>query len=180
MASKASGWEHIWWRQGVSSILSQHVFAALLLSFVVLPAASSKIFRMLTPCLEELPDGTRLHRADLAVDCASNSYKRAYATAIVMIFVYPLGIPAAYFAILLYYREKINPPGLERLSALQLRGADLTLRPISFLYATYTPEAYMFEIFDSYRRIVMQGVLTFASLEGWETGETRLSHTARL
>ena len=82
----------------------------------------------------------------------------------------PLGIPAAYFAILLYYRSKINPPGLERLSALQLRSADLTLRPISFLYATYTPEAFMFEIFDSYRRIIMQGLLTFASLEGWETG----------
>ena len=28
----------------------------------------------------------------------------------------------------------------------------------------------MFEIFDSYRRIIMQGLLTFASLEGWETG----------
>ena len=87
MASKSPGWERIWSRQAVRSILSQHVFAALLLSFVVLPAASSKTFRMLTPCLEKLPDGTRLHRADLAVDCASNSYKRAYATAVVMIFV---------------------------------------------------------------------------------------------
>ncbi len=87
MASKASGFKRFWWRQGVQSVLNQHVFAALLLSFVVLPAASSKIFRMLTPCLEELPDGTRLHRADLAVDCASASYERAYATAIVMIFV---------------------------------------------------------------------------------------------
>merc|ERR1719473_1443933 len=28
----------------------------------------------------------------------------------------------------------------------------------------------MFEIFDSYRRIVMQGLLTFVSLEGWDTG----------
>ena len=89
----------------------------------------------------------------------------------------PLGIPSAYFAILLYYRQKINPPGLERLSALQQRGADLVLRPIAFLYATYTPEAYMFEIFDSYRRIVMQGLLTFASFEGWETGEARLCRT---
>ena len=28
----------------------------------------------------------------------------------------------------------------------------------------------MFEIFDSYRRIIMQGLLTFASLDGWDTG----------
>ena len=51
-----------------------------------------------------------------------------------------------------------------------MRAADLALRPISFLYATYKPEAFLFEIFDSVRRIVMQGLLTFASLDGWETG----------
>ena len=49
---------------------------------------------MLTPCLEPLPDGTRLHRADLAVNCDSDTYFRAFNTAIVMIFVYPAGIPA--------------------------------------------------------------------------------------
>ena len=108
-------------------------------------------------------------------------------------------MPACYFAVLLRYCSKINPPSTERLSALQLRSADLSLRPISFLYATYTPEAYMFEvrlcpsrrslitdrcglqIFDSYRRIVMQGLLTFASLKGWETGDnTRLAQCSRL
>ena len=53
---------------------------------------------------------------------------------------------------------------------MQQRSADLALRPISFLYYSYTPDAYLYEIFDSYRRIVMQGLLTFASLDGWETG----------
>ena len=61
----------------------------------------------------------------------------------------PIGVPATYAAILLYHRSKINRPGLERLSALEQRGADLTLRPISFLFATYTPEAYMFEVLPS-------------------------------
>ena len=55
---------------------------------------SSQIFRVLTPCLEPLPDGTRLHRADLAVDCDSATYLRAFNTAIVLIFVFPVGIPA--------------------------------------------------------------------------------------
>ena len=49
---------------------------------------------MLTPCLEPLPDGTRLHRADLAGDCDSDTYVRAFNTAIVLIFVYPCGVPA--------------------------------------------------------------------------------------
>ena len=53
-----------------------------------------QIFRVLTPCLDALPDGTRLHRADLAVDCASDSYLHAFYTAIILIFVYPAGVPA--------------------------------------------------------------------------------------
>ena len=57
MATKATGWQHWWWRLGVASVVNQHTFAALLLSFIVLPASCSKIFRMLTPCLDPLPDG---------------------------------------------------------------------------------------------------------------------------
>ena len=60
---------------------------------------------------------------------------------------------------------------------MRLRSADLTLRPISFLYATYKPDAFLFEIFDSYRRVIMQGLLTFASLDGWVTGETHTPWT---
>ena len=33
-----------------------------------------------------------------------------------------------------------------------------------------SPDALYFEIYDSFRRIIMQGVLTFASLGGWKTG----------
>ena len=55
--------------------------------------------------LEPLPDGTQLHRADLAVDCSSNDYNAAFATAVVMIVVYPLGIPLSYAAILLRLRN---------------------------------------------------------------------------
>ena len=40
MASKASGFQRFWWRHGVQSVINQHVFAALLLSFVVLPAGT--------------------------------------------------------------------------------------------------------------------------------------------
>ena len=53
-----------------------------------------QIFRVLTPCLEPLPDGTRLHRADLAVNCDSDTYSRAFNMAIVLVFVYPVGVPA--------------------------------------------------------------------------------------
>ena len=125
---------------------------------------------MLTPCLTPLPDGTRLHRADLAVNCESESYYRARNTAIFLILIYPCGIPFVYFLLLRHFRDKINPPGCDRLIALQQRSTDPDLRPIGFLYSCYAPEALYFELFDSFRRIIMQGVLTFASLGGWTTG----------
>ena len=102
--------------------------------------------------LEPLPDGTQLHRADLAVDCSSNDYNAAFATAVVMIVVYPLGIPLSYAAILLRFRHRIHPPHTDRLVALQQRSADLDLKPISFLFSCYSPECFYFELFDSYRR----------------------------
>ena len=77
---------------------------------------------------------------------------------------------AADFGILYYYRHKVNPKQCDRIDALQLRTADSDLKPISFLFSCYAPHACFFEIFDSYRRIIMQGVLTFAGMNDWETG----------
>ena len=80
------------------------------------------------------------------------------------------GLAASDFAILYHLRNKINPPNCDRLDALQRRADDPDLKPISFLFSCYAPHACFFEIFDSYRRIVMQGVLTFAGMNDWETG----------
>ena len=74
------------------------------------------------------------------------------------------------FAILYHFRHKINPKQCDRLDALQRRNDDDDLKPISFLFSCYSPHAYGFEIFDSYRRIIMQGVLTFAGMDGGATG----------
>ena len=74
------------------------------------------------------------------------------------------------FGILYHFRHKINPKNCDRLDALQRRNDDADLKPISFLFSCYSPHAYGFEIFDSYRRIIMQGVLTFAGIDGWTTG----------
>ena len=74
------------------------------------------------------------------------------------------------FAILYHFRHKVNPKQCDRLDALQRRNDDADLKPISFLFSCYAPHAFLFEIFDSYRRIIMQGVLTFAGINGWTTG----------
>ena len=74
-------------------------------------------------------------------------------------------------------RNKINPPDVDRLDKLRIRKDDPDLQHLSFLFSCYSPDAYLFEIFDSYRRIIMQGVLTFAGIGSWET--VRVSITVR-
>ena len=74
---------------------------------------------------------------------------------------------ASDFTVLFRLREKINPPNVDRLDKLRIRKDDPDLVHLSFLYSCYSPSAYLFEIFDSYRRIVMQGLLTFAGIDGW-------------
>ena len=54
-----------------------------------------------------------------------------------------------YAVTLFRFHERINPPSVDRLDALYQRGADLELRPISFLFSCYSPSAYLFEIVDS-------------------------------
>jgi hypothetical protein len=58
----------------------------------------------------------------------------------------------------------------DRLDKLRIRKDDLELQHISFLFSCYSPTCYLFEIWDSFRRIIMQGVLVFAGLGGWQTG----------
>ena len=73
------------------------------------------------------------------------------------------------FALLFRHRDRVNPPHCDDLDKLRIRKDDPNLQHISFLYSCYSPSAYGFEIFDSYRRIIMQGLLTFAGIAGWET-----------
>ena len=80
---------------------------------------------------------------------------------------------------LFHHRKSINPPNVDRLDKLRIRKDDPNLQHISFLYSCYSPSAYGFEIFDSYRRIIMQGILTFAGIGGWETVRVSLALLSR-
>ena len=57
----------------------------------------------------------------------------------------------------------------DRLDKLRIRKDDPELQHISFLFGCYSPTCYLFEIFDSYRRIILQGVLAFVGIGGWKT-----------
>ena len=122
---------------------------------------------MLTPCFKLKTNGVLLHYADLAVDCESVRFGSAKALAIVMIFVYPLGIPSFYAFLLFRARRQINPLGCDALQAVRVRNelvnANPELRALEFLFSCYRPGAYGFEVFESFRRIAMTGLIRYVA-----------------
>ena len=145
-----------------------HGSLLLLLSFLVLPATSMKIFRVLSPCFKLKTNNTWLHYADLSVNCESTRFLNAYTLGVIMIFVYPVGIPLGYMCLLFKFRRLINPPGCsDELQAMRMRrslqSTHPELRAIDFLFSCYRPGAFAFEVFDSARRIAMTGLVRFAA-----------------
>ena len=122
---------------------------------------------MLTPCFKLKTNGVLLHYADLAVNCESVRFGSAKALAIVMIFVYPLGIPSFYAFLLFRARRQINPLGCDALQAVRVRNelvnANPELRALEFLFSCYRPGAYGFEVFESFRRIAMTGLIRYVA-----------------
>ena len=150
-----------------SEISYLHGSLLLLLTFLVLPATSMKVFRVLTPCFKLRTNNVFLHYADLSIDCESSRFLNAKAIAIAMIFVYPVGIPLCYACLLFHFRRSINPLGCDELQAMRLRRETKFKRPeiraIDFLFSCYRPGAYWFEFFDSLRRIIMTGLVRYVA-----------------
>jgi len=171
-----------------SEIAYVHGSLLLLLSFLVLPATSMKILRVLTPCFKLKTNGVLLHyvrgglfvgggsdalrnatiafsQADLSIDCDSARFVEAKTIAFLMIAIYPVGIPLVYACLLFCFRRLINPLGCDELTAMRVR-RELTdtnprLRAIEFLFSCYRPGAYGFEVFESVRRIAMTGLIRY-------------------
>ena len=122
---------------------------------------------MLTPCFKLLTNDTWLHYADLAVNCESARFLNAKNLSIIMIFVYPLGVPLCYACLLFRARRHINPLGCDALQAMRVRSELAVVKPelraLEFLYSSYRPGAYGFEVFESFRRIAMTGLIRYVA-----------------
>jgi hypothetical protein len=94
--------------------------------------------------------------ADYSIDCSSATHKGYQAYAAVMIFVYPLGIPALYAWLLWRNKERITAAGSD-----EERAKDPTLSTIKFLWEPYRKEAYWWEVAECIRRLALTGFLVF-------------------
>ena len=87
----------------------------LLLTYVVFTGTSTTVLRFFNCVDYESVDATgrstklRVLQADHSISCDSPSYKKWTGYAVIMLFVYPVGIPMLYLCELLRHRKGINP-----------------------------------------------------------------------
>ena len=143
----------------------------ILTGFIFFSPASVKIFQ--TFVCDEFEDGTRTLVADSSVDCDTDKHIVYTTYAVCMLFVYPIGIPLYYFRNLYRVRRLINPPASTVVSAeesvlisnsvirqgkIRVRAGYDNIQKISFLYDSYTPEMWFFEVVECFRRLFLTAV----------------------
>lgn len=158
--------------------LSEKIFgAALLLSFLILPTMSMKIFSSFACRQFDRGYGSFL-KVDFSINCASPEHISFLYYASLMVVIYPVGIPLTYYLLLRQQRDLLDPGqaalvvehlgnekgGLDE--AIRRRDALEKLHPklkrLRFLYGAYEPRCgAWFEVFETLRKIALTGGLIF-------------------
>jgi hypothetical protein len=142
----------------VVRLYSTYLKVFLVCSFLALPGISIFIFRTFS-CMDLDPSspGGRYLRADYSISCESSRYEWGKNYAIVMVFVYPVGVTCYYFWLLYAHREAI----LNRESGtVSFSGKDRpSIEPIRFLFSSYAPQDWYWEVIETIRRLLLTGVL---------------------
>merc|ERR1711871_1446233 len=93
------------------SIKESHMFAFFLFSFCILVPVSTQLFVFFkTETIDDgSADGKCFLVADHTTSCDGRIYYNYQIFALLMIIVYPIGLPALYFAMLYVSRDQIDP-----------------------------------------------------------------------
>ena len=122
----------------------------LVVLYAVLPSVSTTVFGAF-PC-DELDTGEKFLIADYAIDCDEGKYSLFAAYAVIMMVVYPIGVPVLYGWLLVRKKEHIKQPVAEREEDNELAG-------LAFLFDSYKPQFWYFEVVVTVLRLLLTGVL---------------------
>ena len=96
-------------------------------------------------------NGTSYVLTDMEVECYDSRWWNFLPPALVMIIVYPVGVPLLFFYFLYSSREKFS------LSETKLQ--------LGFLYEAYTTQAWFFELLDMVHKLTLTSLIAFVPFE---------------
>jgi hypothetical protein len=130
----------------MSAVWSQHIFMLLFGSNLVYPGVCASIFQ--TFSCEHFEGGFSALKADYSMDCDSEAYTQLRIYASFMVLLYPIGLPAIYFAILFQHRADILSKPEE-------------VQHLGFLFREYKPSLWFFEVYELFRKTTLSGLIIF-------------------
>ncbi|GMH49413.1 hypothetical protein TL16_g00510 [Triparma laevis f. inornata] len=130
---------------------NQFLTIALALTYLTFPTVSTTLMKFF-PC-DEMDDGEKWLRADYSISCKAWDRTSMAIFSVVMVGVYPIGVPALYFYLLAKNKARIKRP-------IDEREEDDSIIGISFLFESYKPEFWWFELAETTRRLLMTGILS--------------------
>ena len=128
----------------------KHMSTGLFVAFLVYSSVSFTVFQ--TFVCEDMDDGRSYLRADYSLTCNTGTYAKYRAYAIVMVFVYPIGLPAIIAWWLIRNRADLKKADRTTMEHLQ---------PFSGIWAPYRPSRYFYEVVECGRRIALTATASF-------------------
>jgi hypothetical protein len=148
------------------SIIHQHIYFILFLTYLVLPSTSMKQLQSFD-CVHLSKSDLYFLRVDTQIDCGSDDYIYFRSNVILLVVLYQL-IPIVWMIALYRQREELNPRhGFHSLDEEEefylARDRNPNIAPLRFLVKDYKCNKWWFEVAEMYRRIVFIGVLPLVS-----------------
>ena len=138
---------------------SWSVSAVLTITYLCFAAVSSRIFQTFNCETFDGEYGSYL-RSDYSVSCTTDNHKSYQLFAGAMCAIYPIGVPVTYFMLLAVNRTRVYPSQYkDEEKQIKVRSEDQAIKKYDFLYRQYVPRCWWFETFESFRRLMLSGVL---------------------
>jgi hypothetical protein len=154
-------------RLKLDEMLANHEMVFLVMTFLVYSTVSTTVFQSFS-CDSVTNVGgytTSYLRADYSILCTTSEHTAYRVYAVFMMCIYPLGIPALYALLLWRNKHKLRSTGSSDASVHMLnRHSDSTLRSTRFLWQSYTPNMYYWEVVECMRRLLLTSAMVFIVL----------------
>jgi hypothetical protein len=139
-------------QDAAATLKQKYLGVYLVFGYLSLPGISIYIFQTFN--CDYIVDEYYL-TADYSISCEDDRYLWARSYAIGMVLLYPIGVPLIYFLVLWRHRDDI----MSRKEATFTAQGKARIEPLSFIFSSYEPQYWYWEVIETFRRLLLTGVL---------------------